>query len=56
MAALLYSDTSQGCVLSPDYLQNFEKPLDVFSAKSKTDAQIMSALDLPEPTRLRSTR
>jgi hypothetical protein len=41
MAALLYSNTSQGCILSPDYVQNFEKPLDVFSAKSKTDAQIM---------------
>lgn len=42
-AAMLYSLTSHSCNVNPEYLQNFEKPLDVFSAASLQGARLIES-------------
>lgn len=39
VSALLYSSTSTSCLLNQNYIQNFEKPLDVFATKSAAVAR-----------------
>ncbi|KAK4693612.1 hypothetical protein P7C70_g8891, partial [Phenoliferia sp. Uapishka_3] len=40
-AALLYSVTSQGCLINQDYLQNFQKPLDVYATRDIQSARLI---------------
>lgn len=42
-AALLYSNTSAGCLINPNYIDNFEKPLDVFATLSRSDAVLIDS-------------
>ncbi|WAQ86802.1 hypothetical protein PtA15_7A531 [Puccinia triticina] len=42
-AAMLYSLTSHSCVVNPEYLQNFDKPLDVFSAANLQGARLIES-------------
>ena len=41
VSALLYTATSQTCLLNEDYIQNFEKPLDVFATKTVQVARVI---------------
>ncbi|CED83911.1 Predicted E3 ubiquitin ligase [Phaffia rhodozyma] len=43
MAALLYSNTSEGCQITQNYLDNYEKPLDVYTTRNKNDAIIIES-------------
>ncbi|TFK54468.1 hypothetical protein OE88DRAFT_1655141 [Heliocybe sulcata] len=42
-AALLYSESSQACVINPDYAnpENFEQVMDIFSTQSLTSAKLI---------------
>ncbi|KAI9613693.1 hypothetical protein KEM48_003692 [Puccinia striiformis f. sp. tritici PST-130] len=42
-AAMLYSLTSHSCEINPEYLLNFEKPLDVFSAANLQGARLIES-------------
>ncbi|PLW21874.1 hypothetical protein PCANC_03348 [Puccinia coronata f. sp. avenae] len=42
-AAMLYSLTAHSCKVNPEYLQNFEKPLDVFSAGNLQGARLIES-------------
>ena len=42
-AAMLYSSTSEGCLINPYYVQAFEKPLDVFSSGSLQGARLIES-------------
>lgn len=42
-AALLYSLTSAGCQISPEFIAEFEKPLDVFTTRSRDDAVLIES-------------
>ncbi|KAA1072230.1 hypothetical protein PGT21_030716 [Puccinia graminis f. sp. tritici] len=42
-AAMLYSLTSHSCEVNPEYIQNFEKPLDVFSAANLQGARLIES-------------
>lgn len=39
---LLYSSFSQSCLLNEDYIQNFEKPLDVFATGTRQVARYVA--------------
>ncbi|KAF8513094.1 hypothetical protein BU17DRAFT_53477 [Hysterangium stoloniferum] len=43
VAALLYSNTSEACLINPEYASpdNFEQILDIFATKSKSSAQLI---------------
>ncbi|ORX38610.1 hypothetical protein BD324DRAFT_621574 [Kockovaella imperatae] len=41
VSALLYTSTSQSCLLNQDYIQNFEKPLDVFATETVQVARVI---------------
>lgn len=41
IAALLYTTIAQSCLINEDYLENFEKPLDVFATKSMSSAKLI---------------
>lgn len=38
---LLYSNQSEGCQISEEYINDFEKPLDVFTTHNKNDAIVI---------------
>ncbi|EIW67344.1 hypothetical protein TREMEDRAFT_33719 [Tremella mesenterica DSM 1558] len=43
VSALLYSATSQSCLLNPEYITDFEKPLDVFATKTVDVATLIDS-------------
>lgn len=42
-AQLLYTLYSSACLLNQNYIQNFEKPLDVFCTSSKDTARLFNS-------------
>ncbi|KAM0750921.1 hypothetical protein T439DRAFT_380759 [Meredithblackwellia eburnea MCA 4105] len=40
-AALLYTVNSEGCLMNQHYLQDFEKPLDVYATRDKQSARLI---------------
>ena len=41
VAALLYSTTSAACIMNQEYLDNFEKPIDIYSTRSIQSARLI---------------
>ena len=42
MGQLLYTATSQACLLNPEYIEDFEKPLDVFATGNNQIAKFVN--------------
>lgn len=42
-AALLYSITSVGCMIEPEFRDDYEKPLNVFTTRSRSDAVLIES-------------
>lgn len=42
VSALLYSTYSESCLLNPEYIDDFEKPLDVFATTARSDALLIN--------------